>query len=214
MDYENKTSGYYDNVREEMLSFLPDNFKTVLDVGCADGAFAKSIKNISGAEVWGVEYMPDEAEKASSKIDKVLSGAIEDCIDKLPNNYFDVIYFNDVLEHLVDPYTVLDKMKDKLSENGITISSIPNMRYHRALKELVINKDWKYTERGTLDKTHLRFFTKKSIFRMFEEAGYNVTTHKGLNASKSLKPWLYNIPFLFTALDIRYLQFVTIAKAK
>ena len=214
MDYENKTSGYYDNVREEMLSFLPDNFKTVLDVGCADGAFAKSIKNISGAEVWGVEYMPDEAEKASSKIDKVLSGAIEDCIDKLPNNYFDVIYFNDVLEHLADPYTVLDKMKDKLSENGITISSIPNMRYHRALKELVINKDWKYTERGTLDKTHLRFFTKKSIFRMFEEAGYNVTTHKGLNASKSLKPWLYNIPFLFTALDIRYLQFVTIAKAK
>lgn len=213
MDYENKTSGYYDNVREEMLSFLPENFKTVLDVGCADGAFAKSIKNISGAEVWGVEYMPDEAEKASSKIDKVLSGAIEDCIDKLPNNYFDIIYFNDVLEHLVDPYTVLDKMKDKLSENGITISSIPNMRYHRALKELVIDKDWKYTERGTLDKTHLRFFTKKSIFRMFEEAGYNVTTHKGLNASKSLKPWLYNIPFLFTALDIRYLQFVTIAKA-
>ena len=49
---------------------------------------------------------------------------------------------------------------------------------------------------------------------MFEEAGYNVTTHKGLNPSKSLKPWLYNIPFLFTALDIRYLQFVTIAQAK
>lgn len=214
MDYENKPTGYYDNARDEMLSFLPENYKTVLDVGCADGSFAKSIKDISGAEVWGVEYMPDEAKKASSKIDKVLTGAIEDCIEKLPDNYFDVIYFNDVLEHLVDPYKVLDKMKFKLSKDGITISSIPNMRYHRALKELVINKDWKYAEHGTLDKTHLRFFTKKSIFRMFEEAGYIVSTHKGLNTSKSLKPWLYNIPFLFTALDIRHLQFVTIAKAK
>ena len=214
MDYENKPTGYYDNNREEMLSFLPKNYKTVLDVGCADGSFAKSIKDRSGAEVWGVEYMPDEAEKASSKIDKVLSGAIEVCMEKLPNNYFDVIYFNDVLEHLVDPYVVLDKMKYKLSDKGIVISSIPNMRYHRALKELVIKKDWKYAEHGTLDKTHLRFFTKKSIYRMFEETGYHVTTHKGLNPSKSLKPWLYNIPFLFTALDIRYLQFVTIAQAK
>ncbi len=214
MDYDNKPSGYYDNDREEMLTFLPQEFKTVLDVGCADGSFAKAIKDKTNAEVWGVEFMPIEAQKASLKIDKVLIGTIEDCIDKLPDNYFDVIYFNDILEHLVDPYMVLDKMKSKLSEKGITISSIPNMRYHRALKDLVINKDWKYAKHGTLDKTHLRFFTKKSIYRMFEEAGYNVLTHKGLNASKSIKPWIYNIPFLFTALDIRYLQFVTIARLK
>jgi len=212
MDYDNKEEGYYNNTREEMLAFLPQNAKTILDVGCADGSFSKIIKQRNKAEVWGIEYMPEEAKKASSKIDHVLTGACEVNIDKLPNDYFDAIYFNDVLEHLVDPYMVLEKIKDKLSNDGIVISSIPNMRYHSALKNLIFNKDWKYADHGIMDKTHLRFFTKKSIDNMYKDAGYEVIIHQGINVTKSLKPWLYNIPFLFTALDMRYLQFATVAK--
>ncbi|MBU3822409.1 class I SAM-dependent methyltransferase [Flavobacteriaceae bacterium XHP0103] len=214
MDYENKEEGYYNNTREEMLAFLPKKVKTVLDVGCADGSFAETIKNKSNAEVWGIEFMPDEAEKAVSKIDKVFVGPCENHIENLPDNYFDVIYFNDVLEHLVDPYNVLSKIKSKLSKNGVVISSIPNMRYHSALKNLVINKNWEYMDHGIMDKTHLRFFTKKSIRSMFVNADYEIITHKGINATKSIKPWIYNIFFLYTALDIRYLQYATVAKLK
>jgi len=212
MDYENKEVGYYNNTREEMLAFLPQNAKMILDVGCADGSFSRIIKDRNKAEVWGIEYMPEEAKKASTKIDHVLSGTCEDNIDKLPNDYFDVIYFNDILEHLVDPYKVLERVKNKLSKDGIVISSIPNMRYHSALKNLILKKDWKYGNHGVMDKTHLRFFTKKSIYNMYVEAGYDVIEHKGINVTKSLKPWLYNIPLLFTALDMRYLQFATVAK--
>jgi len=212
MDYENKEEGYYNNTRDEMLAFLPKNAKTILDVGCADGSFSKIIKEKNNAEVWGIEYMPEEANKASLKIDRVFTGPCEDNIDELPDNYFDVIYFNDILEHLVDPYMVLEKVKPKLSKNGIIISSIPNMRYHSALKNLIFRKDWKYADHGIMDKTHLRFFTKKSIYNMYKDAGYVVKIHKGINVTKSLKPWLYNIPFLFTALDMRYLQFATVAE--
>jgi len=214
MDYDNKPGGYFNNTREEMLSFLPENVKKVIDVGCGDGAFAEIIKKRCNAEVWGMELMPEEAKKAEKKLDTVLTGSCEDFIDQLPDGFFDAIYFNDILEHLVDPYSVLEKIKSKLSKDGVVISSIPNMRYHRVLKNLVINKDWKYLGHGVMDKTHLRFFTGKSIEAMYINAGYKIELHKGINSSKSFKPWLYNIPFFFTALDMRYLQYATVAKAK
>lgn len=214
MDYENKDEEYYQLVRGEMLVFLPNNAKRVLEVGCGAGNFAKSIKIKNNAEVWGIELMDDEAKRASEIIDKVFSGPCEDHIKNLPDNYFDAIFFNDVLEHLVDPYLVLRNIKSKLSKNGVVISSIPNIRYHSALKSLIINKDWKYEDHGIMDKTHLRFFTNKSIVNMYEDAGYEVKLHKGINKTSSLKPWLYNILFFFTALDMRYLQYATVATSK
>ena len=122
-----------------------------------------------------------------------------------------MIYFNDVLEHLVDPYTVLERIKLKLKKQGRIISSIPNVRYHNTFMKVLFQKDWKYEDYGVMDITHLRFFTGKSIKRMYEEAGFRVEKHHGINRSKSLKVYLYNILFLFTALDIMYPQYVTVA---
>ncbi|WP_027392238.1 MULTISPECIES: bifunctional 2-polyprenyl-6-hydroxyphenol methylase/3-demethylubiquinol 3-O-methyltransferase UbiG [Aquimarina] len=212
MDYENKPSGYYDNIRDEMIQYLPENPKTIIDVGCGNGAFAEVLKNTTGAEVWGIEYMDKEAQVAKSKLHKVYSGKCEDYIDELPDKYFDAIYFNDVLEHLVDPYEVLDKIKHKLTANGVLISSIPNVRYHNTFMKVLVQKDWKYEDFGVMDRTHLRFFTKKSIQRMYEDLGYEVLVHTGINRSRSIKPYLYNIPVLFTQLDIRYPQYATVAK--
>ncbi len=214
MDYENKPEGYYDNIRVEMLKYLPEDSKRVLDVGCGNGALAEVIKEQTGAEVWGIEYMDGEAQLAKEKLDKVFSGPCEDYLDELPDNYFDAIYFNDVLEHLVDPYMVLGKIKHKLSADGVVISSIPNVRYHGTFLRVLTQKDWRYDDHGVMDKTHLRFFTGKSIHRMYEEEGYTVISHEGINQSKSLKPYLYNIPVFFTQLDIRYPQYATVAKFK
>ncbi len=211
MDYNNKPHDYFSNTREEMLHFLPTNAKRVLDVGCGDGVFAKAVKEKNNAEVWGIELMVDEADKAKKILDKTFSGTCEDNIDNLPDDYFDVIYFNDVLEHLVDPYTVLERIKLKLKKQGRIISSIPNVRYHNTFMKVLFQKDWKYEDYGVMDITHLRFFTGKSIKRMYEEAGFRVEKHHGINRSKSLKVYLYNILFLFTALDIMYPQYVTVA---
>ena len=88
------------------------------------------------------------------------------------------------------------------------------MRYHNELRKLLIKKDWKYEQHGVMDFTHMRFFTQKSIRRMYEDAGYSVLINEGINKSKSLKPILYNILFLFTQRDIFYLQFATVASKK
>ncbi|MGF1554712.1 class I SAM-dependent methyltransferase [Paucihalobacter sp.] len=212
--YKDKPSGYYDNVRKEMLAFLPLTPRRVLDVGCGNGAFASIVKTQESAEVWGIELMKDEAEIASTVLDKVFTGPCEDFLEELPNNYFDVIFFNDVIEHLADPYSVLEIIKSKLSATGVVISSIPNVRFYRTFAKVVFGKDWKYEDHGTMDKTHLRFFTSKSIIRMYENLGFNILKHEPINKTKSLKPILLNILLLFTHMDIRVLQYATVARVK
>ncbi|HEU0137438.1 MAG TPA: class I SAM-dependent methyltransferase [Flavobacterium sp.] len=212
--YENKPAGYYDNVRHEMLKYLPATAKKVMDVGCGNGAFAAIVKKQNNAEVWGIEPMESEAKVAETVLDKVFTGGVEPFLEQLPDRYFDAIYFNDVLEHLADPYSVLDILKSKLTPGGVIISSIPNVRFYRTFSRVVFAKDWRYDEFGIMDKTHLRFFTGKSIRRMYEELGYNVLTHEPINVTKSLKPILFNILVLFTQMDIRNLQYATVATAK
>lgn len=212
MDYQNKTGKYYTNIRTEMVDFFPDNAETVLDVGCGQGSFAGHIKDQFNTETWGIEYMAAEAKVAEKVLDKVFTGPCEDFIDDLPDEFFDVIYFNDVLEHLADPYSVLEKMKVKLTSNGRIISSIPNIRNHNSLRMFLFGKDWKYEESGVMDHTHLRFFTRKSIRRMYEKLGFKIIKHQGINKTKSLKAYLLNTVLLFTASDIFYTQYATVVE--
>lgn len=212
MDYNNKANDYFNHERPEMLAFLPESCKTALDVGCGEGIFAAQIKEKCNAEVWGIELMPEPGAEAKKRLDNVFIGPCENFVDDLPENYFDVIYCNDVLEHLVDPYTFLTHLKSKLTAEGVIISSIPNIRYHSAFKKIFLQKKFEYEGHGIFDKTHLRFFTKSSIAKMYTDHGFTILSHQGVNRTRSLKPYLYNIPFLFTAMDMFYLQYATVAK--
>src|SRR5690606_30962334 len=136
--------------------YLPKTSTKVLEVGCGRGTFAKQIKDYNNAEVWGIELVESEANLAETILDKVFIGKCEDIIKNLPNEYFNAIYFNDVLEHLVDPYWVLSEIKQKLTTNGLIISSIPNIRNFRVIKKLVVNGDFEYTDKGIMDRTHMR----------------------------------------------------------
>ncbi len=214
MDYQNKPDGYFDTVRHEMVKYLPKNAKTVLDVGCGTGSFALHLKEKFQVEAWGIEYVEEHARAAEKVLDKAFAGPCEDYLDELPDGYFDAIYFNDVLEHMLDPYSVLDRIKAKLSPDGVVISSIPNIRSYDTFMKLAVKKDWKYEKNGILDHTHYRFFTGKSTKRMYEELGYEVLTHEGINKTKSLRPILFNILVLFTHMDMRNLQYATVAKVK
>jgi len=151
MDYDTKPNGYYNNIRYEMVDYLPENTQTILEVGCGDGGFAKVLKDKTNAEVWGIEYVDREAKLAEAKLDKVFSDPCEDFLDDLPTDYFDAIYFNDVFEHLVDPYMFLDKIKCSLKNGGVVISSIPNVRYHNTFMKVLFKKDWKYQDFGVMD---------------------------------------------------------------
>ena len=169
-----KDKSYYDNEREDVQTLINPNSRKILDVGCGKGKLGRILKDKLNAVVWGVEYVDDIASFAAENLDSVISGSIEDAIPRLPDKYFDTVIFADVLEHLVDPYDVLKKIKAKLSEKGEIVASIPNVRHWSVVKKL-LEGEWEYQEFGIMDSTHLRFFTRKSIFNMFDKAGYMIT---------------------------------------
>jgi len=213
-DLKKKPEGYFGEERKEMLTFIPDSAGKILDVGCGEAVFSSLVKQKTGAEVWGIEIDKKAASIAERKIDRVISGSFEALINDLPDKYFDCIVFNDILEHMADPYSMLLKIKNKLAEEGFVVSSIPNVLYISVLKNVFFKKNWKYEPFGVLDKTHLRFFTKKSIINMFADLDYEIIKIKGINPSNSLKYWLFNIITLGYFRESNFLQFAVVAKPK
>lgn len=201
---------YYNGARQSVADWIPNNISNILDIGCGQGAFLNLIKVKTGAETWGVEMVREVAEKAKDQVDNILIGRIEDVIDLIPDDYFEYIVFNDVLEHLIDPKGILEMVKPKLLKQGKIVSSIPNVRFYSNLYALIFKKDWKYTDSGILDSTHVRFFTKKSMNRLFKESGYKMIKQKGINKSNSLKLRLFNFFTFYYFDDLKYLQFLCI----
>lgn len=205
-----KTHPYYSSHRAEVTPFLPDNPSRVLEIGCGTGGFRDFLpKNV---EYWGVEPVADVAQAAREKMDFVHIGTYDAVKDQLPNEYFDLVICNDVIEHMQDHDAFLEQIKDKMAHGGFLCGSIPNVRHFKNLLNLLIKKDWEYTDAGILDRTHLRFFTRKSLIRAFDQNGFEIEMFKGIN-DKRLR--FYNpfslIKYLFLfgilGIDTRPLQF-------
>jgi len=167
---------YYGQIRTDVLELLPQNIKIEksLDVGCGIGktsAYLKSKYNIR--ETVGMEYVPEIAQAAKANVDRVYELSLE--TDELPfsQNEFDLILLADVLEHLVDPWTILKDLVQYLSTNGLVLISIPNIQHFRIFSYL-IKGEWEYKDAGVLDKTHLRFFTKKSLLELLHCADLEI----------------------------------------
>ena len=167
----------YIGPRQDIVNLIPGEVRKVLDVGCSTGVLGESIKRKNGAEVTGIEVDEEMANVAKEKLDRVLVGDIENIslLDYFSPNYFDCIIFADVLEHLRDGWKVLAKSVNLLSENGIIIASVPNVRHYSTIFSLIFRGIWPYRERGIHDQTHLRFFTLKNIEEMFRDAALEIT---------------------------------------
>ena len=104
-----------------------------------------------------------------------------------------------------------------LNAEASLVASIPNVMFFPVMYNLIKNEEWKYEDSGVLDNTHLRFFTKKSIIRLFEESGYEIIKIEGINIKIHDKFRLYQVLnlILFNKLkDWKYMQFIVIAKKK
>lgn len=214
MKYENKTKLYYENPREDILSKIDfNNIESLLEVGCGNGATLKSIKSKKpNIDLWGVELMGQFALQAKRDIQNIFIGSVEDNIDNLPNSYFDSILMSDVIEHLIYPEDTLLLLKEKLKDGGIVYSSIPNVSHIKVIFNLVFRKDWKYEESGIMDYTHLRFFTPKSIRRMFENLGFDILEQKGITPSSWWKHIFFTIFSFGFLYKNRYIQIYTVAR--
>lgn len=198
---------YHKNRRKEMRPFLPKHYSRVLEIGCGEGNFRTNLSQEH--EYWGVEVAEPEAIIASKTLSKVLIGPYQEKADQIPNGYFDLVVCNDVIEHMVNHDKFLQSIKTKIGKDGCLVASIPNVRYLLNLFEILVKKDWEYKNNGILDRTHLRFFTRKSLFRTISDNGYVVDKFMGVNPYRNrsyLKKCLFNFAVLFFGQDVRFKQ--------
>ena len=163
-----KPSSYYRDPRQVLAQLIEAGPNRVLDVGCGEGRTGAALK-ASGraAEVVGVEKNSVIAAIAQSHIDRVICADIEGLELPFAPGRFDYIVLADVLEHLVNPWTVVERLAELLREGGHIIASVPNVRHWRVVLPLILRGRWRYGPDGVLDDTHLRFFTRKSIVELF-----------------------------------------------
>lgn len=175
--YTEKSLDYFSMVRKDLISLIPaKQSNRILEIGAGGGYTLAAIKEMGlAAEVTGIELcpMPDSMQDHPS-IDRMIIGNIENLELDFPANYFDIIICGDVLEHLVDPWAVINKVNKHLKIGGIWIVSMPNIRELSTLAKILFKGDFHYEESGILDKTHLRFFCKKNIIDLLQSESLQV----------------------------------------
>ncbi|MBU2785106.1 glycosyltransferase [Acidithiobacillus ferriphilus] len=146
---------------------------TVLDVGCAVGVLGQYLTEQQGCSVDGIEGNAEAAKIAQPFYRRIMVTDLEsaDLRYLLEGVRYDRIVCADVLEHLRDPGQVLQRLKDHLTPDGKILISIPNIGHIGVFLEL-LSGDFRYREEGLLDKTHLRFFTRKSFLRLLADHGF------------------------------------------
>ncbi len=170
------SDAYYTGSRDDLIRLIPAGATRILEVGCAAGMTGRALKRAGVQEVVGVELREDVASEARRFYDQVIAGDVEKVELPYEEGHFDCIIYGDVLEHLIDPWALLRKHSLLLRSGGAIVCSIPNVRHYKNMKGLLVRGEWEYRERGVLDRTHLRFFTRKSIETMVRDAGFEITT--------------------------------------
>lgn len=208
------TDVYFKGYRTELRPFIPQNAKKILEIGCGEGGFRTNFGD--DVEYWGVEPNSGVAFVSKEKFYKVLNGVYDDVENELPDHYFDLIVCNDVIEHMIDHDAFFEKIKNKMKPDGKMLMSIPNVRYITNLIKLLIKQDWEYKDFGILDRTHLRFFTKKSLKNTLNAHNYEIIQFQGVNKVKDTIVTV--IPQIFLRLfgqsDTLYPQFACVVKVK
>ena len=152
---------------DKILNLVEKN-KKVLDIGCASGYLASFLKE-KGCIVEGVDTDSESIKEAMNYCKAyVLDISKEDI-----KGEYDVIILGDILEHLEYPDKILSKLKENLNKDGYIVISLPNIvNIYPRLKILFGHFD--YEEIGIFDKTHLKFFTRKSLRELISNTGYKI----------------------------------------
>jgi 2-polyprenyl-3-methyl-5-hydroxy-6-metoxy-1,4-benzoquinol methylase len=179
--------GYYANRRDDIVAALPRPLGSVLDIGCGAGGVGHALLEAGAERLTGVEVVEAEAQLARGHYDRVIAAPVEAALGELEGP-FDTILCLDVLEHLVDPESVLRRLRPLAAPGARLQVSVPNARHVSLMRDLVLRGTFGYTEWGHRDRTHLRWFTRRDIVAALDRNGWRVerVSHPDLHRSRLL----------------------------
>ena len=164
---QSKYSSHY------FLRQLVGRGNNVLDIGCGDGYFASTIADYN--KVVGIDVLsqPIHISSFEQYIRINLQNGLKDILPQLGEQKFDKILLADVLEHLCFPEELLRDCHLLLKPHGELLVSVPNVANITVRFMLLLGR-WNYTDRGILDRTHYRFYTRYTARCLLEDNGYNI----------------------------------------
>lgn len=180
----------------------------VLEIGCGEGFFASKLA-ANGNAVTGVDQL--QAPRFENVFEQYIAADLNEGIagvaPALQRQSFDRILLMDVLEHLLEPEQLLKDCHSLLKPQGQVLVSVPNVANINVRVALLFGR-FNYTDRGILDRTHLRFFTRKSARKMLIAAGYEIVSERmtvipielslGISAHNLIARTLNTILFVLT----------------
>jgi GT2 family glycosyltransferase/tetratricopeptide (TPR) repeat protein/SAM-dependent methyltransferase len=163
--------GYFEFDRPELLALVPKEARDILDVGCGAGRFGAALKSRQLCRVTGLELDAAAAAAARKRLDEVHQGDVESTLFPIVDGSLDAVVCGDVLEHLREPLTFLRRVRGWLRPGGTLVASLPNVRHQSVVRSL-LEGNWTYEPAGLLDRTHLRFFTRRELEKLLHRAGF------------------------------------------
>jgi len=179
--YKAKPGHYFAGARVDFVEDLPDSSDAaILEIGCGSGGTGH-LAIVSGkcARYCGVELNEQAAFAAAQQLHEVIYGDVETLELPWAPEQFDVLIMSEVLEHLVDPWSILRKLHPLLKPGALVLAGSPNVSHYRVIL-MLLRGDWQLADSGLMDRTHLRWFTPRTYSRLFEETGYKVLSTEGL----------------------------------
>lgn len=165
---------YFDGLNEKLFECIPEGSKRILELGCAYGKLGFAYKSKNNLAHWtGVDISSSALDKARDVLDAVVQIDLNNIslLESFPPNSFDTIVIGDLLEHLINPEKLISELFSLSTSDGKIICCLPNMS-HVSVVQKIISGDITYDEMGLLDKTHLRFFSQPSVFKLFLDGGW------------------------------------------
>jgi glycosyltransferase involved in cell wall biosynthesis len=142
----------------------------ILDLGCSGGLLAERLRAM-GHHVTGVDL--NEIEGVTERTDAFFRANLNDGIPPEVGTGYDIVLAADVIEHVVNPGALMRQAREVLSPDGTAIFCVPNVAHWYPRFRSTFGM-FDYDQRGILDATHLRFFTRRSIRKLVERHGYGI----------------------------------------
>ena len=175
---------YYGEVRSDVLPFVPEGAREVLEVGCGRGVTGRLLQEKLGCRVTGVELNPVVAREAARHLHRVIQGDVQTL--EIEGGY-DAVLGLEVVEHLVEAEAFLARIRRLLAPGGRAILSIPNVGHYSIVEDLIAGR-WDYLPIGLLCYTHYRFFTRKTLADWLRRAG--IERFELVPQKTELPPWI------------------------
>lgn len=160
----------------DLLGLVPAGAERIVEAGCSSGALGHAwLAQHPDGEYIGIEMVPEYAEVARTRLTEVVVANVEQMEDRSFDvlNPTDCWIFGDVLEHLYDPWGTLKRVRRSLGGSGCVVACIPNAQ-HWSVQGLLSVGDFRYQDAGLLDRTHIRWFTRKTIIDLFSSSGFEI----------------------------------------